>query len=723
MTKKHSKNKKKYTNKELIDELLALEGNTQALEMWIIRHSKELNDAFFFALNNTIEKLEITNLQQSAHLKLMNILIGKRKDSIANFPKLPIRLFHLAEDVLSGNKTIEEAMQKAKKIKPSQIEITNLSDYLNRQNPRSQQTYILARLLLSITNFIKDLELKSYSLGICAYILSNHTQTIDEAISIYEKALTIFRKLKEKENIGAILNNLALAYYNLPTGNRTENLKQAIKYYEEALKIHIKEEFPVDYARVMNNLANAYCELPTGDRTENLKKAIEYYEESLQIRTKEEFPFDYARTINNLALAYSDLPTGDRAENLKKAIEYYEESLKICVKEEFSSDYARTINNLALAYFNLPTGDRTENLKKAIKYYEKSLKIFAKEEFPVDYARTINNLASAYYNLSTGDRIENLKKAIKYYEKSLKIRTKEEFPFDYASTINNLALAYSDLPTDNRTENLKKAIKYYEEALTILTKKEFPFDYAGTINNLANTYFKLPTGDHTENLKKAIKCYEETLKIVTEKSFPNDYTNSIQGLTKAIKKLPLNERIATLEELLSSHHISIISNIEAKNNGLVNHHCGILLYLLEQNKEILDAEKTTDSLYKLGLLLLKNSFWQKSAEAFLMSINSFPEIEDVKAKSFLKLGEIYNEERNLELARWYFKDAIRLFNRLGDMKNLAFAKANLGIIEIQIGLHKEAIEDWKTAKNIFDELHLIEKSQKMQELLSVAMGG
>ena len=50
MTKKHSKNKKKYTNKELIDELLALEGNTQALEMWIIRHSKELNDAFFLRL-------------------------------------------------------------------------------------------------------------------------------------------------------------------------------------------------------------------------------------------------------------------------------------------------------------------------------------------------------------------------------------------------------------------------------------------------------------------------------------------------------------------------------------------------------------------------------------------------------------------------------------------------------------------------------------------------
>ena len=53
----------------------------------------------------------------------------------------------------------------------------------------------------------------------------------------------------------------------------------------------------------MNNLGIAYSDLPTGDRGENLKKAIESYNEALKFYTIDAFPYDYKRVKRLLEYA------------------------------------------------------------------------------------------------------------------------------------------------------------------------------------------------------------------------------------------------------------------------------------------------------------------------------------------------------------------------------------------------------------------------------------
>ncbi|KPL21530.1 MAG: hypothetical protein AMJ93_09430 [Anaerolineae bacterium SM23_84] len=198
----------------------------------------------------------------------------------------------------------------------------------------------------------------------------------------------------------ALLNELGVAYRNLPTGDRADNLQQAIDCYREALTVCTPEAAPFDYAMTQNNLGAAYWALPTGDRADNLKQAIACYREALTVYTPEAAPFEYAMTQNNLGAAYANLPTGDRADNLKQAIACWREALTIYTPEAAPFEYAGTQNNLGAAYWALPTGDRADNLKQAIACYREALTVYTPEAAPDGHRRTARNLG----NLHLGQR-------------------------------------------------------------------------------------------------------------------------------------------------------------------------------------------------------------------------------------------------------------------------------------------------------------------------------
>ncbi len=73
--------------------------------------------------------------------------------------------------------------------------------------------------------------------------------------------ITEFHKKSSKDKYADALNNLGLAYGNLPIGDRGENLRKAIEAFREALKIYTPGAFPDDFKRTKELLTAAEKEL------------------------------------------------------------------------------------------------------------------------------------------------------------------------------------------------------------------------------------------------------------------------------------------------------------------------------------------------------------------------------------------------------------------------------------------------------------------------------
>jgi tetratricopeptide (TPR) repeat protein len=96
----------------------------------------------------------------------------------------------------------------------------------------------------------------------------------------------------------------------------------------------------------LNNLGIAYAELPIGDHAENLDQAIGGYQKALQVFAEDKFPVEWATTQNNLGTAYADFPIGDRAENLRKAKQCLLNALKLWKPDTFPNEYQTATRNL-----------------------------------------------------------------------------------------------------------------------------------------------------------------------------------------------------------------------------------------------------------------------------------------------------------------------------------------------------------------------------------------
>jgi tetratricopeptide (TPR) repeat protein len=313
--------------------------------------------------------------------------------------------------------------------------------------------------------------------------------------------------------------------YELLNGslNRSSNIQKAIACYESALHIYTEQKFPQRWADVMNNLGVAWSDLPAGSRSGNLTKAIACFEAALRVLTLKDSPQGWARGQQNLGAAWWAFPTGDETANLTKAIAYYDAALRVYTEQDFPQDWARLLNSLGSAWDGLPTGDRAANRSKAIACFTAALSVYTKHDLPRDWAMIQNNLGTAWAQLSTGDRAANLSRAIAYFEAALQVYTEQQFPQDWAMVQNNLGDAWSDLSTGDRATNLSNAIAYFEAALRVYTEQDYPQDWARVQTDLGNAWSDLATGDRATKFSKAIACYDAALRVYTEQDFPRDH--------------------------------------------------------------------------------------------------------------------------------------------------------------------------------------------------------
>jgi len=181
-----------------------------------------------------------------------------------------------------------------------------------------------------------------------------------EAREGYETALEILREQATPEEVAEAEMNLglvlqALVSYNLAT------MQQAIQVSQRALSIFTADKYPQEYAILQNNIAIAYLSMTLAPERESMRQAIavQSFEEALKAVNLIEHPKEYAMLQNNLANALQYLPSLHPIENNLRALTGYNEALKVRNAKDTPLEYATTISNKANLLYNLP--DRPEN--------------------------------------------------------------------------------------------------------------------------------------------------------------------------------------------------------------------------------------------------------------------------------------------------------------------------------------------------------------------------
>ncbi|MBD2667844.1 CHAT domain-containing protein [Arthrospira platensis FACHB-439] len=249
-----------------------------------------------------------------------------------------------------------------------------------------------------------------------------YAETLEIAIRGYDALLALgadnSAKARTLTNLGNVYRTRAELGMNLAA-----NLERAITAYDEAAGIRRRLGLDKDLSSTLTNLGNAYrtqAELGMNPAA-NLERAITAYDEAAGIRRRLGLDKDLSSTLTNLGNAYrTQAELGmNPAANLERAIVCYEAALEVYTRDAYPEQWASLQNNLGSAYSERIKGDPAENIERAIAYYKSALSIYTPSSFPFECLTTARNLGDLTYNLQNWEiAIEGYNQAILAIEQS-----------------------------------------------------------------------------------------------------------------------------------------------------------------------------------------------------------------------------------------------------------------------------------------------------------------
>ncbi|KST63861.1 CHAT domain-containing tetratricopeptide repeat protein [Mastigocoleus testarum] len=349
------------------------------------------------------------------------------------------------------------------------------------------------------------------SLGLIYFELQDYPKAIDN----YQQSLAIAREIKNSKLEAIVQPMLAKAQLRSNSKKakadrlfeqgieqyQSNQFRAALQSWEEALKIYREIENREGEGKVLGNLGIAY------DISGEYLKAIEYHQQSLKIAQELNNRLVEGQSSGNLGLAYHALG------NYPKAIEYHEQSLKIAQELNNRNGEGAALENLGLAYRNLG------NYPKAIDYHQQRLAIARDIKDRRGEGQSLGNLGIIYHSLG------EYPKAIKYHKQSSEIAKDIENPLGESAALGNIGSAYDELG------NYPKAIYYHEQRLAIAQKIKYPLGESQSLGNLGSSYNSL--GDYS----KAINYYQQSLKIARKIKDPLSEAQLLGNLGVAYRNL------------------------------------------------------------------------------------------------------------------------------------------------------------------------------------------
>jgi tetratricopeptide (TPR) repeat protein len=358
---------------------------------------------------------------------------------------------------------------------------------------------------------------------------------------------------------------------------------------------------------------------------------------------------------------------------------------------------ATNIVNFGSLIHKFPLRNKAVSMELSIYCCESALKVYTKEALPINWAKIQNNLANAYHDRIKGDRVENLECSMHGYQAALKILTKENSPIQWAMTQTHLAATYSSRLRGNRVENLERSIQSHQAALEVRTRENSPIEWAMTQVNLATAYSQKIKGDRAENLEQSIYHDRSALEILDKKHLPIQWAMTQNNLAITYSERSKRDRDENLERSIDCYRAALeIYTPESFPREWASIQVNLSRFSIEQLQNYQAATEHLQSAYE-----------------YLLANNNDT---GLLAQTMFELARCFHKTGCLGQAKIYFKDSIRLYQRLEQPTQVAAATSALGNLELQMGCIDDARIHLQTALEFYQAAGNPDRVASIQEL-------
>jgi tetratricopeptide (TPR) repeat protein len=281
-----------------------------------------------------------------------------------------------------------------------------------------------------------------------------------------------------------------------------------------------------------------------------------------------------------------------------------------------------------------------------------------------------------------------------------------------AADIVDFDIWLNQFPRGDKIVKVELSICCYELASQIFSSCEDPKNWLIIQNNFVFAYFHRIKGDESENLEKSISLGEAALDIATKKDFPIDRARLQINLANTYRKRITGNKSENLNQAIKYYHAAL-AIFTAESFPLEWIAIQLNLALLSIN-QLRNYEVATEHL-----------------QAAYEQLSEHHSDTNFLAKTMFELARCFHKTGALSQSKIYFKDSIRLYQRLEQPAQVAAVNSELGNLEMQMGqiddarIHLQtALDFYQTANDLdFPEetrRDRIESIQDLQKYLPVS---
>jgi tetratricopeptide (TPR) repeat protein len=267
--------------------------------------------------------------------------------------------------------------------------------------------------------------------------------------------------------------------------------------------------------------------------------------------------------------------------------------------------------------------------------------------------------------------------------------------------------------TDRIKDNIEKAVSLYNKATAVFTQSAYPHEWFRNQAHLASAYLARADlydtkPEQLENLNTAIALLQEVLATADPDAPTPDYIDAQYQLGKCLsRRHELTKDAADLQKALKAYKIAY--------EAISPEHY--------DREKIWQALPETQTI--LGSRLVRDGEWHKGLELLQAAINQLRPKGDplALANAYYQMGLTHEVMAHPDEARIYYRDALRLYDRINHKPGLASCHHSLGTLLGSRGYLSKAMAEFDKARSLYQKLDMSEKVAEIDDLYQAAARG
>ena len=289
----------------------------------------------------------------------------------------------------------------------------------------------------------------------------------EESIRLFEKSLSVAKKITDKKKECESLLKLGLLYWNIGL------LKDSSVHYEHALKLAQKLNLKGLQAESQKAL-EVYRLYKEGKRfrsSDEYPKSIASFQQAIDIARETGSKEHELKCLRQMSITYLEL------NNLKMYLSLNKDALNIARGLYHMKEEGYCLYNIGLFYWKL------DNYSKALNYYEDALKIAQVLKNIEDESDCLTNIGAIYGKIGDYD------KALEYFTKALAIDKQLGNDIYISIDLNSIGETFRTKGLiSGKKEDFNKALDYFNKCLKLTKKTEDGKAEVYVLNNIGTVY-------------------------------------------------------------------------------------------------------------------------------------------------------------------------------------------------------------------------------------------